>query len=288
MLLIDTLMLVRRCYAKMDFLKNSRGRSTGLEFGTLRTLESLQKKYPDQQVVLCLDSAKSFRREKCLTYKANRARVLDDSYYARLKVFMKFLRAIYCTSEKTGYEADDVMHTLSRIQEGFHYVYTNDHDLLQSVRENVHVIRSFKSQLFVWDEDKVSKEYGLSPELLPEYQAFVGDKTDNITGVPRIVKTFLVDLINWAHANGQSRQRMLTEVATAAWPPKLKRSVNDFLDEGTWELNYDLIKLRVLPDLEIVRPTNDDDYVLEKLKEWEIRSLELCKKYDLVDDDAEF
>lgn len=278
MLLIDTMMAVRRCYAKMDFLKNSAGRPTGMEFGTLRILETLQKRYPDQRIVLCLDSTQSWRRDRCLTYKANRTRVLSADYHSRLGDLMKFLRSTYCHSGKDGYEADDIMMSLSRTNDGPHYLYTNDHDLLQAITENVRVVRSFKSQLFVWDEEKVMKEYGLRPGQLAEYQAFVGDKSDNIVGVPRIIKNFLVDLIKWAHENGLSQDQMLAEIRIAAWPPKLMQRVHDFVSDGTWALNYELIKLKTVNGVEVLQPIENDDYVVAKLREWEIYSLELSKK----------
>ena len=282
MLLIDTLMLVRRCYAKMNFLKNSAGVPTGMEYGTLRVLESLQKKYPDQQIVLCLDSANSWRRDKCLTYKANRARVLDDSYYKRLTAFMRLLKATHCHSGKSGYEADDIMMSLSRAEQGPHLIYTNDHDLLQAITDGVKVLRSFKSKTFEWDEAKVLEEYGLRPELLPEYQAFVGDKSDNVVGVPRIVRSFLVDLINWAHENDLSQDRMLNEIKTAAWPPKLGRRVWDFVEAGTWHLNYGLIKLKVVDGVTVSRPVPDAGYVASKLREWEAYSLKLSSEHGVV------
>ncbi len=282
MLLIDTLMLVRRCYAKMDFLKNSAGRPTGMEYGTLRVLEGLQKKYPDQRVVMCLDSTSSWRRDRCLTYKANRTKVLDGSYHSRLKSLMKVLRSEYCHSGKDGYEADDVMMSLSRANDGPHYLYTNDHDLLQAITEKVRVVRSFKSKLFEWDVDRVLKEYGLPPEYLAEYQAFVGDKSDNVVGVPRIIKNFLVDLIDWAHENDLSQREMLAEIRTAAWPPKLMRRVSDFLDAGTWALNYELIKLAVVPGVVVTESTRDNGYVAGKMREWEIYSLELSTRHGVV------
>lgn len=290
MLLVDTLMLIRRCYAKMDFLKSPSGQPTGLEFGTLRTLESLQKKYPEQQVVLCLDSARSCRRERCPSYKANRVRVLDDNYYVRLKAFMKFLRAVYHTAEKHGFEADDVMYALSRTYVGPHLIYTNDHDLLQAVNdaEVVAVLRSFKSELFVWDEAKVREKYDLPPELLPEYFAFIGDKGDNVTGVLRISREYLRDLIRWAHENDLSRHRMCDEIKNAEWSPKLKERVIEFVDSGKFEENYQLIKLRIRSDVKIKKPTNDDEYVTERLKRWDVHTLELCKKHGLDIENEEF
>lgn len=279
MLLIDTMMLVRRCYAKMDFLKNAAGRPTGMEYGTLRVLEGLQKKYPDQQTVLCLDSANSWRRDRCLTYKANRTKILSESYHSRLKELMRLLRSTYCHSGMSGYEADDIMMSLSRTERGPHYLYTNDHDLLQAITEDTKVVRSFKSKLFVWDETKVLEEYGLRPGLLPEYQAFVGDKSDNVVGVPRIIKKFLVDLINWAHENDLSQSQMLAETKSADWPTKLKQRIGDFVDAGTWHLNYELIKLKVVPDVEVTSPVPNGTYVAEKLREWEIYSLKLSAEH---------
>lgn len=284
MLLIDTQMLIRRCYAKMDFLKNQAGVPTGMEFGTLNSLQGLQNKFPDQQVVLCLDSMQSWRKDKHPEYKANRERITEGSYWMRLGAFQKFLKCVYYTAGKTKYEADDIMFTLSRTQEGPHYIYTNDKDLLQAINDNVKVLKSFASKLYLWDIAAVKeKYYSLKPEFLPEFRAFVGDGSDNLFGVPRIKKAFLAQLITWAHDNGISLHCMLGEIATAEWSENMRGDIITFIESGIFDRNYELMKLTTVPDIQIIEPISDDEYVAKKLKEWNIYSLKLSKKYNLCE-----
>ena len=282
MILIDTSMVIRRCYAKLDFLKTSNGVMTGIEFGTLRIIESLQRKFPDQEIVLCLDSKKSWRKDKYPMYKANRSRIPSDTYYGRLNVFIKFLKCVYVTVEAEGFEADDVIYKMS-LQPGKHYIYSNDHDLLQAVGVNVTMLKSFQSKLYHWDAAKVLEEYGVPPKYLAEYMAFVGDKGDNVIGVSRIKKKFLASLIIWAHEKNKTISEILEEIKTAEWGALLKANIVAFIDAGEFHKNYELVKLGGDVEAMVVnQPTNDETFIVERLKHWEIYSLKLSSKYGVL------
>ena len=303
MILIDTFMVIRRCYARMDFLKNENGVPTGMEFGTLRIAESLQKKYPGQEIVFCLDSKSSWRKEKYPWYKADREKINRENfkgsderykaeqniYHKRLNVFLRFLREAYVTAEAEGFEADDVMHAVAHGNKGTHYIYTNDHDLHQSVNESVTVLRSFKSILYTWDAQKVKQTYGVPPKYLAEFFAFVGDKVDNIPGVPRIRRSFLAKLINWCQDQGFNQEKMLKEIADADWSGKMHADVKKHIDSGQWAKNYDLIKLPTkLACLNFRYPAEaEQDFVKEKLQEWSIYSLNISKRLGVQRDLSE-
>ena len=282
MLIIDSSMLVRRAYSKMDFLKNSTGVPTGMEFGTLRSLEMLKKKYPEQEIVLCYDSPKNRKREKAPTYKANRSSP-GKEFYKRLNTFKEFLGCLNPSVEKEGYEADDLMHSIAVTVPGPHLLYTNDHDLLQTVsaERNIIQLKSFHSKLFVWDEDKVFIEYGVIPKLLPVYFAFVGDKVDNIIGVPRIPKKFLAALIMWADENKMTTDETLHEITSAKWTLKMRATIEGFIDSGQWIRNYNWIKLKAT-SYQINHVTLNDELIVARLKRWEIYSLSISKKYNLI------
>jgi len=282
MLIVDLSMLVRRCFARMDFLKNSTGVPTGLEFGTLRSLEMLHKLYPEQEIVLCYDSPKNRKREKDSTYKANRSSP-GKEFYKRLNTFKEFLGCLYPSVEKEGYEADDLMHSIAVTVPGPHLLYTNDHDLLQTVsaERNIIQLKSFHSKLFVWDEDKVFIEYGVIPKLLPVYFAFVGDKVDNIIGVPRIPKKFLAALIMWADENKMTTDETLHEITSAKWTLKMRATIEGFIDSGQWIRNYNWIKLKAT-SYQINHVTLNDELIVARLKRWEIYSLSISKKYNLI------
>jgi len=283
MIIIDMMMLIRRCYAKMDFLKNDAGVPTGLEFGTLRTIEMLQKKY-DQKVILCFDHPHNFKRDEYPSYKANRKSAGED-FYLRLAKFKKFLQCLYVTVEMEGYEADELMFTIAKVNPEQNYVYTNDHDLLQVCDEHNVVVKSFHSKLFEWDAEKVTKEYGVPPYLLAVFFAFTGDKVDNIEGVPRINKKYLASLINWSYENDLELDELVEEICTADWGAKTKEALNSFVGNGQFGMNYRLIKLKLVPKMFAQPPTEDKEFVKECLLYWNIRTLKLCAGYDLLQDE---
>ena len=280
MLIVDMSMLVRRAYSKMDFLRSSTGVPTGLEYGTMRSLEMLKKVYPDQEIVLCYDSRHNYKRDADPNYKAGRMSP-GPQFYKRFNEFKKFLGCVYTSVEKEGYEADDLMFTIAVTTPGPHLLYTNDKDLLQAVSKDVTQLKSFHSKLFIWDEDKVKEEYGVTPSLLPMFMAFVGDAVDNIIGVPRINKKFLAALIMWGASEGMTIDEILQEIASAAWSLNMRALIQEFIDSGQWHNNYDLIKLKAT-SYQIRHIVTDDVFVIAMLKHWEIYTLGLSKKYGLV------
>jgi len=282
MMLIDTSMVMRRCMAKLDFLENSNGVKTGLEYGSLRILESLEKGYPDHPIVLCLDDTVSWRKNWNSDYKASR-KPLDDDTRKRLNKFVDFLKCIYPTSQCRFQEADDVLFALSRSQSGSHYIYTNDQDLLQAVSDTlgVKVLKSWNSKLFIWDEAKVKAEFGVSPDLLPYYRAFIGDKSDHLTGVKRLDRVLLAELIMWCYSKKNMTQHwFLQEIKTADWgSAKITADVTRFIDSEHWLDNFMLMALQCDDTIKIDEPIKDDEYVVHCLNEWEIASLRLCERF---------
>jgi len=286
MMIIDGNMLIRRCFAKMDFLKTDGGIHTGMEFGTLRTIQSLQDKYPNQQVVFCFDSPKNLKREAHPEYKAKRM-PMGETFYQRFNEFKKFLRCLYATIEESGQEADDLMYALSRDVPGPHFIYTNDDDLLQAVDDarGVKVLKSFMSKLFEWDEAKVIEKYDVKPERLAEYRAFVGDASDALPGVGRANKKLIAALINWSH--DLTLQQMLEEFKTAAWSERERALICEHINTGRWQMNYELMKLQNVA-YDALLPSMDKDHVIKMLKYWQIFSLKICKQFDLIGKNEEF
>lgn len=186
MILVDGMLLIRRSHAKMDFLKNSEGTPTGMEYGFLKTLKSIERKLGDSDIRICWDSKNSVRKKLCPEYKANRTKSLGDEFWTRLNRFKSIVTAVYPSYWSDGYEADDVLAKLAR---GGAYIYSNDKDLLQAVYDGTYLVTSRESQLWLWDEEEVLKEFGVSRQLYMYYKAFLGDSGDNVVGVPGVRKT---------------------------------------------------------------------------------------------------
>jgi len=283
MMLIDSLMLMRRCQAKMDFLKNSKSLKTGMEFGTLRSIEMLEKQYPDQKIVICFDSRKrgqNTRRNINTSYKANRAKWTDE-FKARYAKFKKFLECAYATCEQDGCEADDVMYALSRSCPGPHYIYTNDDDLLQAVNDKleVKVLKSWNSKLFPWNEESVLVRYGVKPKDLAVLRAFTGDKSDNLKGVERIGKAYLTKLVRWCAKKNKDLNETAKIIRNADWKGVTKQRVIDFFDSFGFKHNHMCMILEENPHITIQEQIVDSHYVIECLNEWEIATLKICEEY---------
>jgi len=287
MLLVDISMLMYRCWSKLNHFKTTTNIHTGLEYGTLNSLESLGRKYPDQEIILCFDSPNNHRKRQHPEYKADRKPWSDD-LKKRMVEYKQFLTSIYRWCEYLGSEADDLMYALSKKFRGPHYLYTNDQDLLQGVSDNrkVMLLKSFKRQLYEWDEAKVVEKFGVLPENLPIYRAFVGDVSDNLKGVPRINRKLLALLIEWCTKQHLDQLTMLEEIRSGDWSDSVRKEVEDFIDSGKWLKNYDLMRLKQNDTLMIFSPgIHVEKTIVRGLNKWEIRSLEICKKYktQLVD-----
>jgi DNA polymerase-1 len=270
----------------MDFLTNSDGLPTGMEFGFLRTLESIQKKLGDREIVVCWDSKRNFKKEKYESYKANRPKKSGE-FYGRLDAFKKFVSCVYPVCEHDGYEADDIMGSIASMEAEFEdiYIYSNDKDLLQCVGDGVCMITSHESQLWRWDAEDVVEEFGVTPSQFIFYKVFLGDKVDNIQGIERFPKKLLVKAIQGNH----TLQDVLVKLSTLDMGPKTHENLGKFIAEGLAQKNYyDLVKLSEVDYT--IKIEKNEEYVKSKLVEWEIGSLEICKDYDFKDafDNMEF
>src|SRR5437879_6261789 len=133
----------------------------------------------------------TFRHLQYSQYKAHRPTLPDNMrpQFARIReVVQAFGIQIY---EKDGYEADDVLGTLSvqaKAQGVDTIIYTGDMDTLQLVNEQVlvKVAKRGISEVVEYDEKEVQARYGFAPHQLIDYKGLVGDKSDNIPGVAGI------------------------------------------------------------------------------------------------------
>lgn len=290
MIIIDGNMLAHRAFHKLDFLSNSAGTHTGMEYGFLRSVESLERKFPTEKIVICFDTKENNKRTEGGRYKANRSK-MTSTFYERLSVLQSFVNCFWDISYLLGVEADEIMYSIALKQKENVYLYTNDNDLLQCVGDNISVLKSHESSLYVWDEDKVREKYGVEPRLLALFRSFVGDKSDNLDGVPRIQKKILSDAIYRAEDKGWKTPEEIAEfvIDYQGWSTNMLIKIHQFVRSGLWKENYELMHL-VDCEYNYLKLQMDEDFVIEKLKYWEIGSLNLCKPYKelLVSKESEF
>lgn len=191
-MLIDGHALVHRAYHAVTELTTSQGELINAVFGFASTLLKAIETVRPTHIILTLDRpAPTFRHVAYAEYKATRAGTPQPlvSQFQRVRQVADAMHIpIY---EVSGYEADDLLGTLSLQSEQAHVptvIVTGDLDMLQLVTDSVHVFIPSRgiANPVMYDVDAVRARFGLEPEQLADYKGLVGDTSDNIPGVPGI------------------------------------------------------------------------------------------------------
>jgi DNA polymerase-1 len=185
-------LLYRAFYALPQSIATTSGLPTNALYGfTSMLLKLLGGTEEEIGVGVVWDGGKpQFRMEIFPEYKAQRT-AMPEELRVQLDHLDQILEAMNIpTVRADGFEADDVLATLSRrIPEGVELmVLTGDQDAMQLVDGNVRVLRTTRgvSETKTYGREEVLEEYGVTPEQIPDYKALVGDPSDNIPGVKGI------------------------------------------------------------------------------------------------------
>ncbi|MDG1312515.1 MAG: DNA polymerase I [Porticoccaceae bacterium] len=197
LILVDGSSYLYRAFHALPPLTNSKGKPTGAVKGVINMLRRLQKDYPSSTHVVVFDAkGKTFRDEMYSDYKANRPPMPDD---LRLQIepihnIIKAMGMPMLVIE--GVEADDVIGTLAvqaTAAEQPVVISTGDKDIAQMVNE--HIVMENTMTNTVLDRSGVIEKFGITPELIIDYLALLGDKSDNIPGVPGVGKKTALGLL---------------------------------------------------------------------------------------------
>lgn len=201
MLLIDGNSLLHRAFHALPPLRTSKGVHTNAVYGFLNMLfRILQEEKPDYITVAFDKKGPTFRHDEYAAYKATRPKTPDE-LIGQFDLLKEILQALHiCFIETDGFEADDILGTLSKKGEEsgiFSIIVTGDKDALQLVSSNTNVMLTIKgiSEMEVYDNEKVKERYGILPKAVAEMKGLMGDKSDNIPGVPGIGKKTAAKLI---------------------------------------------------------------------------------------------
>ncbi|SFX78392.1 DNA polymerase I [Marinospirillum alkaliphilum] len=188
LILVDGSSYLYRAFHALPPLTTSRGQPTGAIKGVLNMLKSLIKTWPDSPMGVVFDAkGPTFRDALFAEYKSHRPPMPDDlrSQIEPLHACVKALGLPLLCVE--GVEADDVIGTLARqaAANGRDVIIsTGDKDMAQLVCPHVSLVNTMTGSHL--DEAGVKEKYGIGPELIIDFLALMGDKSDNIPGVPGI------------------------------------------------------------------------------------------------------
>ena len=196
-ILVDGSSYLYRAFHALPPLTTSSGQPTGAVRGVAAMLRKLMKDYEPEYMAVIFDAkGKTFRDELFEEYKSNRPPMPDD-LRAQVQPLHDLIRAMGLPLIiEEGVEADDVIGTFARIfgEQGKPVlISTGDKDMAQLVNDKVTLINTMNDALY--DIDGVIKKFGVGPELIIDFLALMGDKVDNIPGVPGVGEKTALGLI---------------------------------------------------------------------------------------------
>ena len=188
LVLVDGSSYLYRAYHALPPLTTSKGQPTGAVRGVMNMLRGLRKDFPNSVIAVVFDAkGPTFRDALFDQYKAQRPPMPDD-LRAQIEPLHQCVRAagypLLCVE---GVEADDVIGTLAGqgCNNGQRVVIsTGDKDMAQLVTERVSLVNTMYNTAS--DIEGVREKFGIGPELIIDYLALMGDKADNIPGVPGV------------------------------------------------------------------------------------------------------
>lgn len=180
----------RAFFGVPDRIRTVKGKAINAVLGFYNTLSSLINQiHPDYLVVAFDLPEPTFRHLLYEEYKANRPPMPEDLKY-QIPLIRQLLESFEIPIlELPGYEADDIVGTLTKFLPNKHteaYVVTTDRDALQLVNDNVSVLVPNSRENKIYTPAVVEHEWQVTPSLIPDLKALMGDNSDNIPGIPLV------------------------------------------------------------------------------------------------------
>jgi DNA polymerase-1 len=276
LVLVDGNSLLHRAFHAIPPLTTKKGELTNAIFGFASTLfKVLQEQKPDYIAVTFDRAAPTFRHQEYQAYKANRPEAPEGLFdqMARIRQLLQALQIP--TFEMDGFEADDLLGTLSVQATGLGVdtlIVTGDSDALQLVNPQVRVLvprRTF-ADVSIFDPVLVQERYCLTAAQLIDFKALKGDASDNIPGVPGIGEKTAAQLLQ----RYQTLEGVYEHLAELR--PRIKELLDKHRDQA-WQsrrLATIVTNAPVQLDLEVCRTTSyDHRQAVELLRELEFSSL---------------
>ncbi|MBP7893145.1 MAG: DNA polymerase I [Firmicutes bacterium] len=202
-LIIDGHSLAHRAFhALPPTLSRADGTPTNAVLGFCNMMvKLLEQEQPDVGICAFDRPSPTFRHEQYEEYKATR-KPMDESLRVQMPIVREAARAFgFSVVELDGWEADDVIGTLSRMAEEAEdeaIIVTGDRDALQLASDRVRVVLTRRgiSEFDEYGPDEVRAKYGFGPELIPDFKGLMGDVSDNIPGVPGVGEKTAMRLVS--------------------------------------------------------------------------------------------
>jgi DNA polymerase-1 len=271
LVLVDGSSYLFRAFHAMPNLTNSRGEPTGAIYGVVNMIRRLLADYEPEHIAVVFDAkGKTFRNDLYAEYKAHRP-PMPEELKQQIEAVHEIIKAmglpLLCVPDV---EADDVIGTLAQqaTEQGIDTVIsTGDKDMAQLVNQHVTLIDTMKDA--VSDEQGVLDRFEVTPAQIIDYLALIGDKVDNVPGVPKVgPKT----AVKWLKEYGSLEEIM-------AHADEFKGKVGEYLRDSLEQLPLSKELVTIKKDVEldvdpatVNRQAPDTDALRELFSRYEFKT----------------
>jgi DNA polymerase I len=219
--IIDLSNIMHRSFHAVPPLNAPDGTPVNAVQGTANILLGLLKEHRPRKIAVALDSSSSWRKKEYPYYKANRSST-DSDLKVQIPLVKELVALLGMVSlEKEGYEADDVIASITKAYTGNKVIVSGDKDFAQLVDGSTVLLDPSKNSIM--NEKGVVQKWGVKPEQMRDYLSLVGDSSDNVSGCPGIGPKGAVKLLKeWGDIESMYANRM-----------KVTKTLADKLEKGS-------------------------------------------------------
>ncbi len=267
-ILVDGSSYLYRAFYAPPHLTNSAGEPTGAVYGVVNMLKSLVRQFNPSELLVVFDAkGKTFRDDMYAEYKANRPSMPDD-LRSQIEPLHQIIKAMGLPMVAVpGVEADDVIGTLATQASAAGrpvLISTGDKDMAQLVDDQVTLINTMTDT--VLDPEGVREKFGVGPELIIDLLALMGDKVDNVPGLPGVGEKTALAMLQGIGGVSEIYQR-IDEIAGLGFrgSKSMAKKLTDNKDE--LDLSYQLVTIKTDVEMEVglddlkVQPADRDALV---------------------------
>ncbi|NMM64419.1 DNA polymerase I [Clostridium sp. P21] len=268
LLILDGNSLMNRAFYALPPLTNSQGIHTNGVYGFVTMLLKMREEISPDYIVCTFDrKAPTFRHNEYKDYKAGRKR-MPEELAEQFPIVKKLLNMLSISIfEIDGFEADDLIGTLSVYAEKKDvevYIVTGDKDALQLATDNVKVVITKKgiTEKEIYDRNRMISEFEVTPTQFIDVKGLMGDKSDNIPGVPGVGEKTAFKLIK----EYGSIENVLSNIDNISGK-KLKENLEHFSQQAIFSKKLATIMLNVPIEIDLEEIKSKENYDVEGVKE---------------------
>lgn len=260
LILIDGNSIIYRAFFAMPPLTNTKGLHTNAVYGFTNMLLRLIEDHKPTHMMVAFDAGKiTFRHEGYQEYKGGREKTPPE-LSEQFPLLKELLQCFGISQfELSGYEADDIIGTVSKIAEEAGHeilVVTGDKDMLQLASDHVQVglTRKGVTEIETYAPEQIEERYGLTPLQIIDLKGLMGDASDNIPGIPGVGEKTALKLLhqfgsveevlaNTGELKGKMKEKIETHADDAVMSKKLATIYREVpLDKSFDDMNFDGLK----------------------------------------------